>query len=45
MNIDVDGRGFTEKVFKYGVKGDVTKIDFNSVPTTNVVVNGNFKAL
>jgi hypothetical protein len=44
MNIDVEGRGFTEKFLNTALKGDVTKIDFNNYTYTNIVVNGNFKA-
>jgi hypothetical protein len=43
MNIDVDGRGFTEKYLNTA-KG-MSKIDFNDYTYTNVVVNGNFKRL
>jgi hypothetical protein len=43
MNIDVEGRGFTEKFLNTALKG-VTKIDFNNYTYTNIVVNGNFKA-
>ena len=44
MNIDVDGKGFTEKYLNTKLKGDVSKIDYNTYTYTNVVVNGNFKA-
>lgn len=44
MNIDVDGKGFTEKYLNTELKGDITKIDFKKYTYTNVVVNGNFKA-
>jgi hypothetical protein len=44
MNIDVEGRGFTEKYLNTALKGDVTKIDFNNYTYSNVAVNGNFKA-
>jgi hypothetical protein len=44
MNIDVDGKGFTEKYLNTALRGDVSKIDFNDYTYTNVVVNGNFKA-
>ncbi len=44
MDIDVDGKGFTEKYLNTSLKGDVTKIDYNDYTYTNVVVNGNFKA-
>ncbi|WP_225876834.1 translocation/assembly module TamB domain-containing protein [Flavobacterium muglaense] len=44
MDIDVDGKGFTEKYLNTSLKGDVTKIYYNDYTYTNVVVNGNFKA-
>ncbi|WP_016989114.1 translocation/assembly module TamB domain-containing protein [Flavobacterium sp. ACAM 123] len=44
MNIDIDGKGFTEKYLNTALKGDVTKIDFKNYTYTNLVVNGNFKA-
>ncbi|MDG2431028.1 translocation/assembly module TamB domain-containing protein, partial [Flavobacterium sp.] len=43
MNIDVDGKGFTEKYLNTGVKGDITKIDYNNYTYNNVVVDGYFK--
>lgn len=43
MNIDVNGKGFTEKYLDTSVKGDVTKIRYNDYTYNNVVVNGNFK--
>jgi hypothetical protein len=44
MNIDIDGIGFTEKYLSTAIKGDVTKIDFNSYTYNNIVLNGNLKA-
>jgi hypothetical protein len=43
MNIDVDGKGFTEKYLNTGVKGDVTKIEYNKYTYNNIVVDGYFK--
>ena len=43
MNIDVDGKGFTEKYLNTGVKGDVTTIEYNNYTYNNVVVDGYFK--
>ena len=43
MNIDVDGKGFTEKYLNTGIKGDVTKIEYNNYTYNNVVVDGYFK--
>jgi hypothetical protein len=44
MNIDVDGVGFTDKYLNTAIKGNVSKIDFNSYTYNNIVLNGNFKA-
>jgi hypothetical protein len=41
MDIDVDGKGFTEK-YLTGIKGDVTKIEYSNY-TYNVVVDGILK--
>ncbi|MBU0942454.1 MAG: translocation/assembly module TamB domain-containing protein [Bacteroidetes bacterium] len=43
MNIDVDGKGFTEKYLNTGIKGDVTKIEYSNYTYNNVVVDGYFK--
>jgi len=44
LNLDVDGKGFSEKYLNTSVKGDVAKIDFNNYTYNNVVINGNFKS-
>ena len=43
LNLDVDGKGFSEKFLNTLVKGDVSKVDFKNYTYTNVVLNGNFK--
>lgn len=43
VNLDVDGRGFTEKYLNTAVKGDVSKLDYNNYSYSNIVLNGNFK--
>ena len=43
LDIDVDGKGFTEKYLNTEIKGYVSKIDYRNYTYTNVVVNGNFK--
>ncbi|UQD57272.1 translocation/assembly module TamB domain-containing protein [Flavobacterium sp. K5-23] len=43
MNIDVDGKGFTEKYLNTALKGDISKIDYNDYSYNNIVVNGTFK--
>lgn len=43
LDIDVDGKGFTEKYLNTAIKGDVSQIDYRNYTYNNVVVNGNFK--
>ncbi len=43
MNIDVNGKGFTEKYLNTQLKGGISKIDYNDYTYNNIVVNGNFK--
>ncbi len=43
VNLDIDGKGFTEKYLNTVVKGDVSKLDYNSYSYSNIVLNGNFK--
>ena len=43
MDIDIDGKGFTEKYLNTGIKGDVTKIEYSNYTYNNVVVDGYFK--
>lgn len=44
LNLDVDGKGFSEKYLNTSIKGDVTQIDYNNYTYNNVVLNGNFKS-
>lgn len=44
LNLDVDGKGFSEKYLNTSIKGDVTQIDYNNYNYNNVVLNGNFKS-
>ncbi len=44
LNLDVDGKGFSEKYLNTSLKGDITQIDYNNYTYNNVVLNGNFKS-
>ena len=44
LNLDVDGKGFSEKYLNTSVKGDITQIQYNNYNYNNVVLNGNFKS-
>ncbi|MCI4443766.1 MAG: translocation/assembly module TamB [Lentimicrobium sp.] len=44
LNLDVDGKGFSEKYLNTSIKGDVSQIDYNNYTYNNVIVNGNFKS-
>ena len=43
MDVNVDGKGFTEKYLNTQVKGDIMTMDYNSYTYNNIVLNGNFK--
>jgi hypothetical protein len=43
LNLDVDGKGFTEKYLNTVIKGDVQKFNYNNYTYSNIVLNGNFK--
>ena len=43
MDIDVDGKGFTEKYLNTQLKGDISKMDYKNYTYNNIAVNGNFK--
>ncbi|GGA71570.1 DUF490 domain-containing protein [Flavobacterium palustre] len=43
MDINVDGKGFTEKFLNTQLKGTINTIDYNNYNYSNIVVNGNFK--
>jgi hypothetical protein len=43
LNLDVDGKGFSEKYLNTALKGSVSRIDYNKYTYRNIVLNGNFK--
>ncbi|HEY0092453.1 MAG TPA: translocation/assembly module TamB domain-containing protein, partial [Flavobacterium sp.] len=43
LNLDVDGRGFTEKYLNTTISGDIYKLNYNDYNFTNIVVDGNYK--
>ncbi len=43
MNVDVDGKGFTEKYLDTKFSGDIFKITYNNYTYTKVLVDGSFK--
>ncbi|MGQ7947464.1 translocation/assembly module TamB domain-containing protein [Flavobacterium sp. WC2509] len=43
LNLDVDGKGFSEKYLDTSLKGDVSKIAYNGYNYKNIKLNGNFK--
>jgi hypothetical protein len=43
MNIDVDGKGFTQKLLNTTFVGDVNRIAFNGYTYKNIIVDGYFK--
>ena len=43
LNIDVDGKGFSEKYLNTAFAGDVFKVHYNGYTYQNVAVNGLFK--
>ncbi|HSD08465.1 translocation/assembly module TamB domain-containing protein [Flavobacterium sp.] len=43
LNIDVDGKGFSEKYLDTSLKGVVSSIAYNGYNYKNIDVNGNFK--
>jgi hypothetical protein len=44
LNLDIDGKGFSEKYLNTSINGDVTQIEYNNYTYNNVVLNGNFKS-
>lgn len=42
LNLDIDGRGFTEKTLNTTFSGDVYKVTYNDYTYQNVIVNGKF---
>ncbi len=43
LNLDVDGKGFTQKNLNTTFSGDVYKIHYNGYTYTKIIVDGNFK--
>jgi len=43
MNVDVDGKGFTEKYLDTKFSGDIIKVHYNNYTYTKVIVDGSFK--
>jgi hypothetical protein len=43
LNIDIDGKGFSEKYLNTSLKGMISNIAYNGYNYKNVAVNGNFK--
>ncbi len=43
LDVDVDGKGFTEKYLNTKLKGAVTKLEYNRYSYSNILVDGNFK--
>ena len=43
LDMDVEGKGFTEKYLKTNFSGKIENIRYNNYDYSNIVVNGNFK--
>ncbi len=43
LNMDIDGKGFSQKYLNTSIKGEVAQVDYNNYTYHNVVLNGNFK--
>ncbi|AWG22256.1 DUF490 domain-containing protein [Flavobacterium faecale] len=43
MDVEIDGIGFSEKYLDTGIKGVVSKINYNNYNYSNVSLNGNFR--
>jgi len=43
LNLDVKGKGFTQKNLNTAFSGDIYKIKYNGYNYTKIIVNGNFK--
>ena len=43
LNLDVDGKGFTEKYLKTSFSGDIKSIRYNNYTYQNISADGNFK--
>jgi hypothetical protein len=44
LNLDVDGKGFSERYLNTAINGDVTQVEYNKYTYNNVVLNGDFKS-
>lgn len=44
LNLDVDGKGFSEKYLNTAIEGNISQMDYNKYNYSNVVLNGNFKS-
>lgn len=44
LNLDVDGKGFSEKYLNTAVTGEVAQIEYKNYTYNNLVLNGNFKS-
>ncbi len=42
LNLDVVGKGFSEKYLNTAIEGKVSRMDYNNYNYSNVVLNGNF---
>ncbi|WP_293892844.1 translocation/assembly module TamB domain-containing protein [Flavobacterium sp.] len=43
MNVDVDGKGFTQKYINTSFSGDVFQVKYNGYNYTKIIVDGSFK--
>ncbi len=44
LNLDIDGKGFSEKYLDTSLKGEVTQVDYNNYTYNSIALNGNFKS-
>lgn len=44
LNLDVDGKGFSEKYLNTVIEGSISQMDYNKYTYSNLVLNGNFKS-
>lgn len=44
LDVDVDGKGFTEKYLNTKFSGDIFKIKYNNYNYSKIIVDGNFKS-
>ena len=43
LNLDIDGKGFTQKYLNTTFSGDITSVDYNNYNYQNIIVDGKFK--